>query len=105
MEKWELETKQLQAELAQLKEENDAYVVDELLSQREGNLIVSVFDNKSLKDLQNLAGKLAVQSDCPVLLATIAENKVVLANNSTALSCGAFFKSEFACLSRKRRRK
>lgn len=96
VEKWELETKQLQAELTQLKEENDAYVVDELLAHREGNLIARVFENKSMKDLQNLAGKLAVQSDCPVLLATIAENKVVLANNSDALSCGAFFKANLA---------
>jgi alanyl-tRNA synthetase len=96
VEKWELETKQLQAELTQLKEENDAYVVDELLTHREGNLIAHVFENKSMKDLQNLAGKLAVQSDCPVLLATIAENKVVLANNNEALSCGAFFKANLA---------
>ncbi|MEC0264640.1 alanyl-tRNA editing protein [Paenibacillus anseongense] len=96
LEKWEFETKQLQAELAQLKEENDTYVAGELLSQREGNLIVRVFENKSLKDLQNLAGKLAVQSDCPVLLATLAENKVVLANNSASLSCGVFFKANLA---------
>ncbi|MDU0200464.1 alanyl-tRNA editing protein [Paenibacillus sp. MAH-36] len=96
LEKWEFETKQLQAELAQLKEENDTYVAGELLSQREGNLIVRVFENKSLKDLQNLAGKLAVQSDCPVLLATLAENKVVLANNSASLSCGVFFNANLA---------
>ncbi|MBA2941426.1 hydrolase [Paenibacillus sp. CGMCC 1.16610] len=96
LEKWEFETKQLQAELVQLKEENDTYVAAELLAQREGNLIVRVFENKSLKDLQNLAGKLAVQSDCPVLLATLAENKVVLANNSASLSCGAFFKANLA---------
>ncbi|BFT71913.1 alanyl-tRNA editing protein [Paenibacillus sp. P36] len=96
LEKWEFETKQLQAELVQLKEENDTYVAGELLSQREGNLIARVFENKSLKDLQNLAGKLAVQSHCPVLLATIGENKVVLANNSASLSCGAFFKANLA---------
>ncbi|MCY9662216.1 DHHA1 domain-containing protein [Paenibacillus chondroitinus] len=96
LEKWEFETKQLQAELAQLKEENDTYVAGELLAQREGNLIARVFENKSLKDLQNLAGKLVVQSDCPVLLATLAENKVVLANNSASLSCGAFFKANLA---------
>ncbi|MZQ87084.1 hydrolase [Paenibacillus sp. 5J-6] len=96
VEKWELETKQLQAELTQLKEENDTYMVNELLTHREGNLIARVFENKSMKDLQNLAGKLAILSDCPVLLATIAENKVVLANNSEALSCGAFFKANLA---------
>lgn len=96
VEKWELEAKQLQAELTQLKEENDAYMVNELLAQREGNLIARVFESKSMKDLQNLAGKLAAQSDCPVLLATISENKVVLANNSEALSCGAFFKANLA---------
>jgi alanyl-tRNA synthetase len=46
-----------------------------------------------LKDLQNLATKLAGESNLPVLLATSTENKVVLANNdSSVLSCGAFFK-------------
>lgn len=93
IEKWENEQKQLQAELAALKERNNAYVAQELLSSREGNLVASVFEDKTLKDLQSLAVKLASESDTLVLLATVAENKVILANNSNfPLSCGAFFK-------------
>ncbi|NOV02135.1 alanyl-tRNA editing protein [Paenibacillus planticolens] len=93
IEKWELEQKQLQAELAELKETNEAYVVQELLSNREDDLIAHVFEDKSLKDLQSLASRLTAQSNLPVLLATHKENKVVLANNEPSLSCGAFFKT------------
>ncbi|MBP1964458.1 alanyl-tRNA editing protein [Paenibacillus aceris] len=93
IEKWEFEQKKLQAELADLKEKNDAYMVQELLSSREGNLIAHVFEEKSLKDLQSLAGKLTAESNLPVLLATLTENKVVLANHDSSLSCGAFFKT------------
>ncbi|SDO77934.1 alanyl-tRNA synthetase [Paenibacillus sp. yr247] len=94
IEKWENEQKQLQAELMDLKEKNDRYVAKELLSSQEGNLVAHVFEEKSLKDLQSLAVKLASESDLPVLLATFAENKVVFAHNgSSTLSCGAFFKA------------
>jgi alanyl-tRNA synthetase len=94
IEKWEYEQKQLQAELADLKEKINGYVSQELLSSCEGNLIAQVFEDKPLKDLQILAGKLASESDLPVLLATTEENKVVFAHNgSSALSCGAFFKA------------
>ncbi|KQX69011.1 MULTISPECIES: alanyl-tRNA editing protein [unclassified Paenibacillus] len=93
IEKWENEQKHLQAELAALKEKNNAYVAQELLSNSDGKLIASVFEDKTLKDLQSLAVKLASESETPVLLATIAENKVILANDSSSpLSCGAFFK-------------
>ncbi|WP_313636908.1 DHHA1 domain-containing protein [Paenibacillus sp.] len=94
IEKWENEQKQLQAELALLKEKNDDYVVQELLAQQEGKLIAQVFEDKSLKDLQSLANKLTAQSSDPVLLATSLENKVVFAQNGNSeISCGAFFKA------------
>ncbi|WP_410511925.1 hydrolase [Paenibacillus sp. BR2-3] len=94
IEKWEHEQKQLQAELTLLKEKNDGYVAQELLSNHEDRLISHIFEDKSLKDLQNLAGKLTAESHLPVLLATAAENKIVLAHNgSTDLSCGSFFKN------------
>lgn len=93
IEKWELEQKQLQAELAILKEQNDEYVAAQMLDGQEGNLIAHIFEDKTLKDLQNLASKITSQSDAFVLLATAAENKVVLAqNNNSGQSCGAFFK-------------
>lgn len=94
IEKWENEQKQLQAELSLLKEKNDEYVARELLTNHEDHLIAHVFTDKSLKDLQALAGKLTSTSDLPVLLASSAENKVVYAHSGNAdLSCGAFFKT------------
>lgn len=93
IEKWEKEQKQLQLELAVIKEKNDEYVAQELLASHDGNLIAQIFEDKTLKELQSLAGKLTSQTDVPVLLATTAENKVVLAQNSSSgFSFGAFFK-------------
>jgi alanyl-tRNA synthetase len=93
IEKWENEQKQLQAELAALKEKNNAYLTQELLSSSDGKLVATIFEDKTLKDLQSLAVKLASESNLPILLATVAENKVILANNSSSpFTCGAFFK-------------
>ncbi|GGH18910.1 alanyl-tRNA editing protein [Paenibacillus segetis] len=94
IEKWEMEHKQLQAELIALKEQNDRYVAQELLSKREGSLLAHIFEDKSLKDLQNLAIKLTADNELQVLFATTAENKIVMAHNgSFDPSCGAFFKA------------
>ncbi len=94
IEKWEQEQKQLQAELAILKEQNNEYVAEQLLNNQEGSLIAYRFEDKTLKDLQSLATKItAHRDDVMVLLATTAENKVVLArSNHSGHSCGAFFK-------------
>lgn len=97
IEKWENEQKQLQAELAALKEENDGYAARDLLAHTEGSIIANVFEHKSLKDLQSLAVKLTSLSDFPVLLLSALENKVVLAHSGSAdFSCGAFFKANLA---------
>lgn len=93
IEKWEKEQKQLQTELAILKDKNDEYVAQELLASHDGCLIAHVFEDKTLKDLQNLAGKMTSKCDSFVLLATASENKVVLSRSGNSeLSCGAFFK-------------
>ncbi|MDR6879778.1 DHHA1 domain-containing protein [Bacillus sp. 3255] len=93
--KWEQEHKQLQAELSELKERNDAYVAQELLTLSSGHPFVAhVFEDRVLKDLQMLAAKLAEESKLPVLLASQLDNKVVLANSGgTPVACGAFLKA------------
>ncbi|MGN7759837.1 alanyl-tRNA editing protein [Paenibacillus sp. 22594] len=94
--KWEAEQKQLQTELSALKEQNDHYLVQELLSglESEASVAAHIFEDKSFKDLQSLAMKLTGSTELPVLLLTAAENKVVLASSgSTELSCGTFFKA------------
>ncbi|MNL51601.1 alanyl-tRNA synthetase [compost metagenome] len=94
--KWEAEQKQLQAELAVLREQNDIYLAKELLSglEPEARVVAHIFEDKSLKDLQSLAAKLTANTELPVLLLTAMENKAVLAcSGSAGLSCGAFFKA------------
>ncbi|RUT29624.1 alanyl-tRNA editing protein [Paenibacillus zeisoli] len=93
LEKWEHEHKQLQLELAAVKAENDSYFAQKLLSGAEGSLIMHVFENKPMKDMQTLAVKLSEGGGRYVLLASEQEHKVVLAQNGNQeLSCGAYFK-------------
>jgi alanyl-tRNA synthetase len=89
-----MEYKQLQADFIALKEKNDEYVAQELLSKQEGRFLTYIFEDKSLKDLQNLAIKLTADNELQVLFATTVENKVVMAHNgSFDHSCGTFFKA------------
>ncbi|TVX92635.1 alanyl-tRNA editing protein [Paenibacillus agilis] len=95
--KWDQEQKQIQAELNAVKAENDAYLAEKLLAERQGSLIQHVFADKSLKDIQNLAAKLTEQTDVLVLFMSNADHKVVLAQGGeNALACGAFFKQHLA---------
>ncbi|WP_160036154.1 alanyl-tRNA editing protein [Paenibacillus sp. An7] len=94
IEKWEQEQKQLQAELTLLKEQNNEYLAAQLLNNQDGNLIAEIFEDRTVKDLQSLASTLSARSHAAILLATKAENKVVLSQNKEAgHSCGAFFKT------------
>ncbi|CAM3109877.1 DHHA1 domain-containing protein [Paenibacillus sediminis] len=95
--KWETEQQGLKSELAALKEKNDQYVARELLAQAKEGMIAQIFEEKSLKDTQNLAVKLAADSGLPVLFLTGGDNKVMLAYNGDGdLACGAFFKAHLA---------
>lgn len=58
IEKWEQEQKELQAELAILKEQNNEFIADQLLEGGNDTCVIShVFEDKSLKELQALASK------------------------------------------------
>ena len=94
IDKMEIDQKQLLSELSTVKSTNDAYYAQELLSAREGLVIAQVFEDKSLKDMQNLATKLTEEHEGIVLFASISEAKVVLAQNGQPpeWSCGPFFK-------------
>jgi len=97
IDKSEKEQKQLQAELGLCKDKLDDYAVQELVANVQGNLIANTFEDKSLKDLQNLANKICSLHNGVVLLASAYENKVVLAQSSKSdFSCGAFLKSNLA---------
>lgn len=91
IEKWEHEHKLVQTELAGLKEKLDEYLVQELLVESQ-EVIARQFDDKSLKDIQSLATKVASKTDLPILFLSTSENKVVFAHNGQyAQACGAFF--------------
>ncbi|SFS52817.1 DHHA1 domain-containing protein [Paenibacillus sp. 453mf] len=93
----ENEHKQVQAELAVLKDQNDDYMAQQMIQDLADKVIHHVFPDKTLKDLQNLANKIAAMTELPVLLASVSENKVVLCQNKEASpSCGKFFKAHLA---------
>ncbi|WDH84892.1 alanyl-tRNA editing protein [Paenibacillus urinalis] len=93
----EKEQKQLQTELAALRAQNDEHLAHQMISDATEILISHIFEDKTLKDLQGLANKLTSMTSKPVLLATAAENKVVLSQNKEAApSCGKFFKEHLA---------
>ncbi|MEJ9216801.1 DHHA1 domain-containing protein [Paenibacillus glucanolyticus] len=94
--KWDLEQKQLQTELNDVKAENDVYLAEKLLADRQGRLIQHVFADKPLKDMQNLATKLTEQTDLIALFVSDADHKVVLAQGERGPACGAFFKLHLA---------
>ncbi|MET3549437.1 alanyl-tRNA synthetase [Paenibacillus favisporus] len=95
--KWDQEQKQLQAELTAVKAENDAYLAEKLLADRQGSLIKHAFADKPLKDMQNLAAKLTEQADVIVLFVSGADHKVLLARGGDSeLACGALFKQHLA---------
>ncbi|CAN7677139.1 alanyl-tRNA editing protein [Paenibacillus sp. LjRoot56] len=92
IEKWEQEHKLVQTELAGLKEKLDEYLAQELLESQD--VIAYQFDDKSLKDMQSVATKVASKTDLPIVLLSTSENKVVFAHNGHyAQACGAFFKA------------
>ncbi|MGG3280102.1 alanyl-tRNA editing protein [Paenibacillus solani] len=95
--KWDQEQKQLLAELNAVKAENDAYLAEKLLADRQGSLIKHVFADKPLKDMQNLAAKLTDQRDVIVLFVSSADSKLLLAQGGeSGPACGAFFKQHLA---------
>ncbi|WP_342415628.1 alanyl-tRNA editing protein [Paenibacillus sp. FSL R10-2782] len=92
-EKWEQEHKQLKAQVDILQEENTSYQTAELLSAVQGNVLAHIFEQKALQELQQMAVKLTSEHDLLVILATTAENKIILTHNGTQdVACGAYFK-------------
>ncbi len=92
-EKWEQEHKQLKEQVELLQEENASYQIKELLSAVQGHVLAHVFEQKSFQEMQQLAAKLTAEHDLLVLLATTADNKIILAHSGTqTVACGAFFK-------------
>lgn len=95
--KWEEDQQQLKTELEQLRKANDSYEVKELLAHIQNQQLTYVFEHKTLPDLQRIAANLIAEQEVTVLLATLSEYKVFLAQNGhPQLKCGAFFKQHLA---------
>ncbi|MDP4097986.1 alanyl-tRNA editing protein [Paenibacillus sp. P96] len=92
-EKWEQEQTRLKTRVDELQQKLDEYEMKELLAAAEEPVLVHVFADKPAKELQPFAAKLTSGRDLLVLLASRAENKILLAHNGTRdFSCGGFFK-------------
>ncbi|MEC0373348.1 alanyl-tRNA editing protein [Paenibacillus chibensis] len=95
--KWDQEQKLLQAELNAVKAENDAYLAEKLLGDRQGRFIRHVFVDKPLKDMQNLAARLTDQAEVTVLFISKSDNKVLFVQGrESGFACGTFFKQHLA---------
>lgn len=95
--KWEEDQQQLKTELEQLRKANDSYEVKELSSYIQNQQLTHMFEHKTLPDLQRIAANLIAEQEVTVLLATLREYKVFLAQNGhPQLKCGAFFKQHLA---------
>ncbi|OIK09016.1 alanyl-tRNA editing protein [Bacillus sp. MUM 13] len=101
-EKWQQNQTLLEAEIAELKEKNDFYLAAELLSQIDNGVLSYIFEDKSLRELQTLAARLAAENDIFILFASLKENKLVMYQNGfSPFSCGKFFKQHLSQFSGK----
>jgi alanyl-tRNA synthetase len=93
LEKWEEEKKNLELELAKVKEENNSYLAKELLLHKEEDFLSYVFEDKRLDELKELAMKMAHEHNMFILFVSSKENKAVLVHNGKkTTSCGKFLK-------------
>jgi alanyl-tRNA synthetase len=91
--KWEMEHNRLESEVDHLKEQCNAYLVQELLTKAKNGFLAHIFEGKPFNDIKDLALKTASENDIIVLFAALEENKILLAHDGTrSLSCGKFLK-------------
>ncbi|QCT03388.1 Threonyl/alanyl tRNA synthetase SAD [Paenibacillus algicola] len=93
--KWEQEQRQLLVQVQALKAENDAYLGERLLAQRDGGVVHSSFADRSLKDLQSLALRMIQQEDVVIVLKSDPDLKVLIAHRGDQHpGCGAYVKQQ-----------
>ncbi|WP_453996709.1 alanyl-tRNA editing protein [Bacillus nitroreducens] len=93
--KLETENKQYQREIEELNGKINQFLAQELVESSNRKLIVSSFEDKSLKDLQGIAKEINEISNRCVIFTTSLENKLLLSHNgSIPLQCGQLFKQE-----------
>ena len=97
VEKWEQEIRAQKAKLDAMSEQLSAYEAQDLVQDKEAELVDRLYNDKSMQELQQLALMTTSMTDRLVLLGSISEQKVVLAHNgASSVSCGAFFKEHLS---------
>jgi alanyl-tRNA synthetase len=95
--KLEEENKLLHKELEHLKGELHDFEADKLIQNHHHSLIVQVYDNKTMKDLQAIAQRITAKQDKVVILATALENRLVAAKSAAfPFHIGQLFKEQQA---------
>lgn len=94
--KLEEENKLLLKELEHLKGELHDFEADKLIRNHH-SLVVQVYENKTLKDLQAIAQRITAKQDKVVILATTLENRLVAAKSAAfTFHMGQLFKEQQA---------
>lgn len=93
VEKLEQDYRQVLGEKEKLTEENASNFIRDLLQESKDGFVEFLFEDKSLKELQQLAALMTKEQDLPVLFGTLKDNKILLSHNGSAtIHCGQFMK-------------
>jgi alanyl-tRNA synthetase len=97
VEKLEQDYKQALTENDKLTVENASYFIRDLLHEHTDGIVCYLFEEKSLKDLQQLAALAAKEEDLLVLFGTLKDNRLLLTHSgSLPIHCGQFMKEYLA---------
>ncbi|RFB18941.1 alanyl-tRNA editing protein [Bacillus sp. HNG] len=93
--KIEMENKQYQREIEELKGKLNQFLAQELIQTHTEPIIIENFEDKSLKELQGIAKQINEVSNKCVIFTTTLENKLLISHNgSVPVQCGQLFKQE-----------
>ncbi|MDR4886368.1 DHHA1 domain-containing protein [Fredinandcohnia sp. QZ13] len=93
--KIEMENKQYQREIEELKGKLNQFLAQELIQTHTEPIIIQNFEDKSLKELQGIAKQINEASNQCVIFTSTLENKLLISHNgSVPVQCGQLFKLE-----------
>ncbi|MEH7237361.1 alanyl-tRNA editing protein [Bacillus sp. JJ1562] len=93
--KIEVENKQYQKEIEELKGKMNQFLARELIQSNEGPMIINTFEDKTLKEIQGIAKQINELSNQCVIFTTLLENKLLISHNgSVPVHCGQLLKQE-----------
>lgn len=94
LEKLDKEKKELVKENDYLKNQMNEHFVHSLLENNQGDIVKEVFEDRSMKDITQLAKLLITKSSSILLFASALDRKILLQHNgSQPIHCGDYIKS------------